>query len=90
MKDYKIIIVGAGAAGIGFGAALQQLGIEDYLILEKGNIGDSFLKWPRTTRFITPSFTTNGFGFPDINAIVPDTSPAFSFQKEHLSGREYA
>ncbi|AXJ13821.1 NAD(P)/FAD-dependent oxidoreductase [Streptococcus pluranimalium] len=90
MKDYKIIIVGAGAAGIGFGAALQQLGIEDYLILEKGSIGDSFLKWPRTTRFITPSFTTNGFGFPDINAVVPDTSPAFSFQKEHLSGREYA
>lgn len=90
MTHYKIIVIGAGAAGIGFGAALKQLEIDDYLILEKGHIGDSFLKWPRTTRFITPSFTTNGFGFPDINAVVPDTSPAFSFQKEHLSGRECA
>ncbi|MGT2887609.1 NAD(P)-binding domain-containing protein [Streptococcus didelphis] len=90
MKDYKLIVIGAGAAGIGFGAALKELAIDDFLILEKGYIGDSFLKWPKTTQFITPSFTTNGFGFPDINAVVPDSSPAFTFEKEHISGREYA
>lgn len=90
MTHYNLLIIGAGAAGVGFGAALEQVGISDYLILEKGYIGDSFLKWPKTTRFITPSFTSNGFGFPDLNAVVPDTSPAFSFQKEHLSGKEYA
>ncbi|MGT2721570.1 NAD(P)/FAD-dependent oxidoreductase [Streptococcus porcinus] len=90
MKNYRIIIIGAGASGIGFGACLKKVGIDDFLILEKGVIGDSFLKWPTTTQFITPSFTTNGFGFPDLNAVVPDTSPAFSFEKEHLSGKEYA
>lgn len=90
MKHYQIIIIGAGAAGIGFGAALKRYDINDFLILEQGTVGDSFLKWPRTTQFITPSFTTNGFGFPDINAVVPNTSPAFSFNKEHLSGPEYA
>lgn len=45
MKTYNIIIIGAGAAGIGFGASLKTVGIEDFLILEKGEIGDSFLKW---------------------------------------------
>lgn len=90
MKHYKIIFIGAGAAGIGFGAALKRFELEDFLIIEKGEIGDSFLKWPKTTHFITPSFTSNGFGFPDINAVVPNTSPAFTFEKEHLSGAEYA
>lgn len=90
MTDYTIVIIGAGAAGIGFGAALRQFNLNDFLILEQGQIGDSFTKWPKTTRFITPSFPTNGFGFPDLNAVVPDTSPAFTFEKEHLSGSEYA
>ena len=90
MKHYDIIIIGAGAAGIGFGAALKNFGIESFVILERGEIGESFLNWPTETRFITPSFTTNGFGFPDINAIVPNTSPAYSFEKEHISGEEYA
>lgn len=90
MKHYQTIIIGAGAAGIGFGSAMQRLGLTNFLIIEKGHIGESFLRWPRTTQFITPSFTTNGFGFPDLNAVIPDTSPAFSFEKEHLSGVEYA
>ncbi len=90
MENYKIIIIGAGAAGIGFGACLKKCGIDDFVILEKGVIGDSFLKWPKTTQFITPSFTSNGFGFPDLNAVIADTSPAFSFKKEHLNGMEYA
>ncbi|EHJ57127.1 hypothetical protein HMPREF9318_00814 [Streptococcus urinalis FB127-CNA-2] len=90
MKKYDIIIVGAGASGIGMACALRRFNISNFLVLEKGQIGDSFIKWPKTTQFITPSFTTNGFGFPDINAVVPDTSPAFTFEKEHLSGLEYA
>lgn len=84
-----IIIIGAGAAGIGMGCTLKQLGIENFIILEKGVVGESFFNWPKETRLITPSFTTNGFGFPDINAVVPNTSPAFTFEKEHLSGEEY-
>ncbi|QTU83265.1 NAD(P)-binding domain-containing protein [Carnobacteriaceae bacterium zg-C25] len=85
----EIVIIGAGAAGIGMGCALHKLGINDFVILEKGVVGESFFNWPKETRLITPSFTTNGFGFPDINAIAPDTSPAYTFAKEHLSGEEY-
>ncbi len=39
---------------------------------------------------ITPSFTSNGFGMPDMNAISMDTSPAFTFNEEHISGETYA
>lgn len=38
MENYKIIIIGAGAAGIGFGACLKKCGIDDFVILEKGVI----------------------------------------------------
>lgn len=85
MEQVEIVIIGAGAAGIGFGTALHLLGMDNFVILERGEVGESFLNWPEETRFITPSFTTNGFGFPDLNAVVPNTSPAFTFGKEHLS-----
>nr|MCW1092401.1 NAD(P)-binding domain-containing protein [Streptococcus anginosus] len=49
MKHYQTIIIGAGAAGIGFGSAMQRLGLTNFLIIEKGHIGESFLRWPRTT-----------------------------------------
>jgi thioredoxin reductase len=86
----SVAIIGAGAAGIGFGATLKSYGFQDFVILEKGEIGDSFLNWNPETRLISPSFTTNGFGFPDLNAIIPDTSPAYSEGNEHLFGKEYA
>ncbi|RIP35020.1 pyridine nucleotide-disulfide oxidoreductase [Staphylococcus gallinarum] len=89
MVQYTAIIIGAGPAGIGLSIALKQFGITDTLILEKDNIGSSFESWPVTTRFITPSFTTNGFGMPDINAITPDTSPGFTFKEEHINGQSY-
>lgn len=85
----EVVIIGAGASGIGMACALQQIGVSDFVVLERGTVGESFFNWPKETRFITPSFTTNGFGFPDINAVVPDTSPAYTFNKEHLSGEEY-
>lgn len=86
----KIVIVGAGAAGIGMGVTFSELGIQDFLIIDKTEIGDSFKHWPQETRFITPSFTSNGFGMSDLNAISVDTSPAFTLGKERLSGRDYA
>jgi putative flavoprotein involved in K+ transport len=41
-------------------------------------------------RLITPSFTANQFGLPDLNAVTPDTSPALSLQDEHPRGPAYA
>ncbi|MCS6885731.1 MAG: NAD(P)-binding domain-containing protein [Acidobacteriota bacterium] len=84
-----VIIVGAGAAGIGVGAILKQLGI-DFVILERSQIGASFLSWPEEMRFITPSFTSNSFGLLDLNAIALSTSPAYTLGTEHPSGKEYA
>lgn len=90
--NYKIIIVGAGAAGIGNAFALLHLGLteKDFLILEQNEIGSSFKKWPKEMRFITPSFIGNQFGAVDLNAVTHNTSPAFALHKEHPNGKEYA
>ncbi|MGD1805051.1 NAD(P)/FAD-dependent oxidoreductase [Dapis sp. BLCC M126] len=87
---FEVVIVGAGAAGIGCGVVLKDLGIENFVILERHQIGASFSRWPEEMKFITPSFPGHGFGLLDLNAIVLNTSPALSFRKEHLSGKEYA
>ncbi len=86
---FDVVIVGAGPAGIGVAILLQKLGIS-YIILEKTSIGASFKGWPTETRFISPSFTGNFFGMPDLNAITPDTSPAFDLLTEHPTGEDYA
>ena len=90
MSHHRVIIIGAGAAGVGMAITLQEFCIKDVLIVEKGSIGHSFKHWPLSTKTITPSFTTNDFGMPDMNAIAKDTSPAFTFNEEHLSGKRYA
>jgi cation diffusion facilitator CzcD-associated flavoprotein CzcO len=88
-KTFDVIIVGAGASGLGVGIVLKKLGIH-YVILEKDSVGSSFRKWPQETRFISPSFTGNFFKMPDLNAISPETSPAFHLLTEHPSGNEFA
>lgn len=84
-----VTIIGGGPAGLGLGILFEQLNIQ-YEILEKETLGSSFKKWPKQMRFISPSFTTNYFGFTDLNAICPDTSPAFALHKTFPSGEEYA
>lgn len=90
MKEYlDVLIIGAGPAGIGMAVTLQDFGIDNFLILEKGHVANSFQNWPKETRFITPSFTSNGFGMPDLNAVSIYTSPAYTLEKERLSGLDY-
>ncbi|MGQ0603057.1 MAG: NAD(P)-binding domain-containing protein, partial [Anaerolineales bacterium] len=89
-KAFDILIVGAGAAGVGCGLVLQQLGVRDFSVLERHTIGASFARWPKEMQFITPSFTGHAFGQLDLNAIAPYTSPAFTLRTEHPSGKEYA
>lgn len=92
MKQTKVVIVGAGPSGIGCAALLKQMGIkdQDMWVLESNKIGSSFDAWPKEMRMITPSFPSNGYHQTDLNAITPDTSPAFSLSKEHPNGAEYA
>jgi len=84
-----VVVVGAGPAGLGCAALLKQCSVE-CIVLERGRIGESFLQWPAETRFISPSFTGNFFGSVDLNAVTPDSSPAYGLQTEHPNGEEYA
>jgi len=88
VKTKDVIIVGAGAAGVGVAVVLKQFDI-DFVIVEKEDVGASFKKWPEETQFISPSFTGNFFKMPDLNAITPETSPAFNLLTEHPMGDEY-
>jgi cation diffusion facilitator CzcD-associated flavoprotein CzcO len=85
-----VAIVGAGAAGVGCGVLLRTLGVPRFTLLERYEIGASFSRWPAEMRFITPSFTSNGFNLLDLNSIALGTSPAYGLRREHPSGPEYA
>ena len=89
-RSFDAVIVGAGAAGIGFGVTLRHLGIDNFVILDRAAVGASFLRWPRQMRFITPSFNGNQFRALDLNAVCLETSPAYSIGVEHPTGLEYA
>lgn len=88
--DQDVIIVGAGAAGIGLGCVFRSLGLERLLLLERHEIGASFRRWPKEMRFISPSFPSNAFGLLDLNSVALGTSPAYQLDREHPSGRQYA
>lgn len=88
--DYDVIVVGAGAAGVGVAITLKHAGIENYLVLDRHTVGASFAAWPAETRFITPSFPSNSIGMLDLNSIAIGVSPAYSLEVEHPTGQDYA
>ena len=87
---YDVVVVGAGAAGVGVAVALRHAGIENFVVCERHTVGASFDSWPDETRFITPSYPTNSIGMLDLNSIAIKTSPAYSLEVEHPTGEEYA
>ncbi len=93
MPQPKILdaaIIGAGPAGVGVGLALRGLGMTGFALIDQGRIGESFRRWPKGMRLITPSFTGNQYGALDLNSVHPSTSPAFNLRTEHPSGPDYA
>jgi putative flavoprotein involved in K+ transport len=88
--DSTVIIVGAGPAGLGCALALRACGVTDVSILDAQGVGTSFERWPAQMRLLTPSFHSNSFGFTDLNAISPDTSPADFLHTQHPTGKQYA
>jgi putative flavoprotein involved in K+ transport len=88
--SHPVIIVGAGPAGIGLGALFKQLGFDDFIIIDRHEIGSTFKKWPKEMKLLTPSFPGHGFGLLDMNAVVPSTSPGYVYASEHLTGSDYA
>ena len=87
---YDVVVVGAGAAGVGIAVALKHAGIENFVVFERHTVGASFASWPAETRFITPSYPTNSIGMLDLNSVAIGTSPAFTLGVEHPTGKEYA
>lgn len=85
----EVVVVGAGPSGIGIAIILKKLGI-NFTVIERNEIGGSFLKWPKQMKLLTPSFFSNTFRMIDLNAITFDTSPALTLQTEHPTGHEYA
>jgi len=89
-ESYDVIVVGAGAAGVGVAIAIQHTGIKNFLLVDRESVGASFASWPDETRFITPSFPSNSIGMLDLNSIAIGVSPAFSMRIEHPTGKEFA
>ena len=79
-RVFDVIVVGAGAAGIGVSVTLRHAGIEDFLVIDRHTVGASFSRWPAETRFITPSFPSNSIGMLDLNSVAIGLSPAHSLQ----------
>ena len=90
VADVDVVIVGAGPAGIGMALALDPLDGLDFRVFDAGRIGESFRRWPKETRFITPSFHSSPFGLADLNAVNAISSPAIFAGAEHLTGEQYA
>ena len=86
----KVLIVGAGPAGLGVSLALKQAGVYDQLVIDAREIGAAFRAWPQGMKLLSPSFYSNPFGLTDLNAIDPDTSPADYLKTQHPEGAAYA
>ncbi|CAQ02576.1 NAD(P)/FAD-dependent oxidoreductase [Clavibacter sepedonicus] len=84
------LVIGAGPAGLGTAIALDAVDGLRSGVVERGSVGETFRRWPERQRFLSPSFTGNGFGATDLNAIHPSTSPAYSLGVDYPSGSEYA
>ncbi|MEE9975178.1 NAD(P)-binding domain-containing protein (plasmid) [Klebsiella pneumoniae] len=80
----EVVIVGAGPAGVGMAALLRRSAIQDILVVDSHEVGASFMRWPEETRFITPSFFSNPFGQPDLNAMEGANKQVISSQADSL------
>ena len=66
---YRVVVIGAGFAGIGMGVALRQAGISDFLIVDKaGGIGGT---WRDNT-------------YPGLCCDVPCNLYSYSVMPEHM------
>ena len=54
-------------------------------------MGETFRRWPKEMRFISPSFNSQGWTQSfDLNSVMHGTSPAFTLHAEHPTGEQYA
>ncbi|HYD34681.1 MAG TPA: NAD(P)-binding domain-containing protein [Vitreimonas sp.] len=56
---FTAIVVGAGPGGLTAAAALKDRGIDDVLVIEKGEIGQAWLDYPAETHLLSESSEAN-------------------------------
>ena len=91
---YDVIIVGAGASGVGMGLMLTKvfnLDPQRVLLIERGEkVGESFRLLAANALHLT-AFNNQGWTDSfDLNSVAYGTSPAYTLQTEHPTGEEYA
>eukprot|EP01049_Picozoa_sp_SAG25_P012161 SAG25_NODE_1598_length_2699_cov_4.434231_1_plen_414_part_00 len=94
-EPLDVVIVGAGASGVGVALMLTRvfgLDARRVVLVERGSaVGETFRRWPREMRFISPSFNHQGWTASfDLNSVAYGTSPAFTLHAEHPTGEQYA
>lgn len=94
-ETFDVVVVGAGASGVGVALMLTRVfGLDSrrVLLLERGGaVGETFRRWPREMRFISPSFNQQGWTASfDLNSVAFGTSPAFTLHAEHPTGEQFA
>jgi cation diffusion facilitator CzcD-associated flavoprotein CzcO len=70
--SYRVVVVGAGFGGIGMGIALRRAGVEDFLIVDKGD---------------GPGGTWRDNTYPGAACDVPAHLYSFSFRPGHWTSR---
>ena len=90
IKQTRVLIVGAGPAGLGVSLALKKAGVTEQIVLDAREVGAAFSSWTSGMALLTPSFFSNSFGLTDLNSIDPDTSPADFLSTQHPDGPSYA
>ena len=87
VDPYDVIIVGAGPSGIGVALMLTRvfgLGADRVLLLERGGaVGETFLRWPKEMRFISPSFNQQGW----TKSFGPELGGFWDFPRFHAARR---
>jgi putative flavoprotein involved in K+ transport len=67
-RRYRVVIIGAGPSGLALGAELRTRGI-DFIIVEKGEVGDSWARMPKQLKLVSPW---------KCNWLTPETCGRFS------------
>ena len=57
-EPFDVLVVGAGASGLGVGVALKHAGITNFQILDRGRPAQSFMDWPSGLAFPMTSAQT--------------------------------
>jgi len=66
LQALDTLVIGSGPAGLGTALALGGVAGLSCRVCERRSVGQTFADWPAGQRFLTPSFTSNGFGATDL------------------------